>query len=193
LVTEEASAVAENRPKRRIEKLKGSGPLKVGDSDIDWYRDRRRPAIANKLLWLRFDDSDRPVKAAFDYLELNHSNPYHWRILIDCLAMALFPEVKKGPRPKTTSKNTKLLARCDALPKKFKTNPTTMLKELMRVHYKDYNPKRSSQTSTAYKSQLRNLRRRLNAARDEFEESKYHELKELERKIADGYVPEGTK
>jgi hypothetical protein len=185
LLSEKASAVA-RRPRKRVAGLDAPSPITVDDSKIDWYRDPRRPAIANKLLWLRFDESDRPVKAAFDYFDLNHSNPYHWRILIDHLAGNLFREAKSGARGKTISENTKLLAQCDALPERFKTTPTAMLKELMKRHYRDYNPKRSPEASTAYRSNLRNLRRRLSAALEQREELEYLKFKEIERRLLQG-------
>ena len=115
-----ASTMAKGKPLRGLKRLHKSPPYIIGKSAIDWYHFPQRAKIANNLLWLRFSERDAPVKAAFDYFGLNHSNPNHWRVLIEYLASVSFPDgevpinreagAPKGPRK--LQRNADVLARC---------------------------------------------------------------------------------
>lgn len=154
-------------PRERLKALRAKPLYKIGKSGIDWFSNPQRSAVANKMLWLGYAHHDMPIYRAFDFFpELDRSDPRHWRVLVTYLSMALFPNPKKGARTDTISENAKLLVRCDELPEKYKSNDTAMLKEVMKLYYKDYNPERSVQTSSTYKSKMRNLRRCLAAARE---------------------------
>jgi hypothetical protein len=156
-----------NPPLARLKRLRAKPLYGIKKSNIDWFSDRRRPALANKMLWLQYTPHDMPVHRAFDFFpDLDRTDPRHWRILITYLSMALFPNAKGGARDNTISENAKLLNLCNALDEKFKSNDTAMLKAVMKLHYKQYNPKRRLEISKEFKSELRSLRRRLAAARE---------------------------
>lgn len=143
----------ENAALRRLKQLQKSPLYVVGESGVDWYRYAERAKIANNLLWLRFNQQDRPVKAAFDFFGLNHSDPRHWRILILYLSLALFPNPRAGSREKTMLKNAELLARSRNFP--GVTSDSELARLLKRKYRNDY------------KGDEHNLRKRLRIAREQ--------------------------
>jgi hypothetical protein len=156
-----------NEPLERLKELRQKPFYEIHSWQLNWASYPERQKIADRMLWLRNTKHDKPIHKAFDFFpDLDRRDPRHWRILMTYLAEALFPSAKEGARAATISKNKELLARCDALPEKYKSDPTTMLKQLMKKYPTDYGAGTSDQTSSAYKNKLRGLRRRLNAARE---------------------------
>ncbi|WP_213773435.1 hypothetical protein [Bradyrhizobium sp. dw_78] len=122
-----SAALIVDDPRKRLKKMRKwplykITPIEKGDPDA-WYKGGgdvngkkssdgglRRAKIANKMTWLGWNKYDYPVRKAFNFFELDETNPYHWRILITYLAYGFFNlEDESGPRLKTMIENSKLL------------------------------------------------------------------------------------
>jgi hypothetical protein len=123
-----SAALITHDPRERLKRMRKSPlykitPIKNSDPAA-WYKDEdggtgkklsdgglRRAKIANKMTWLGWNKYDYPVRKAFNFFELDETNPYHWRILITYLSYGFFNlEDESGPRLKTMIENSKLLA-----------------------------------------------------------------------------------
>ncbi len=105
--------MAENLAAKRKERLRKTPIFKVEPNGIDWYRDPGRSELANKMTWLGYNPSEESIRRAFDYYELDHTDPRQWRILMLYLCNIVFPKAGApvGSRSKTKERNKSLLER----------------------------------------------------------------------------------
>jgi len=128
--------MAENRSAKRLRKIRSSPPFTVSPSAIDWYKEPNRPKVADRVTWLGCDPRDESIRLAFEFYELDHTDPRHWRILIRYLADALFARAgaPRGKRPKTKSRDEELLKRS----KKFSGPLSGIAQKLKQKYPRDY-------------------------------------------------------